>query len=124
MNTAKVVIREVQGNSGLQVAQLARESVREPSQPSELHPHGQVLPFNVARRDVLRVEISAANLGYNLRDPSWGVPLILELPIVSEQFGRPSSDSKARLSFSDWCSPLATRLMYEAFTPNRFAMQE
>ena len=28
------------------------------------------------------------------------------------------------LAFSDWCSPLATRLMYEAFTPNRFYIPE
>src|SRR6266852_5518696 len=37
---------------------------------------------------------------------------------------RPSSDSKARLSVPDWCSPLATRLIYKASTPNRSAMQE
>jgi hypothetical protein len=34
---------------------------------------------------VVRVKVSTANLGYNLRDSSWGVALNSELPIVSEQ---------------------------------------
>ena len=34
------------------------------------------------------VRVSTANLGYNLRDSSWGVALISELPIVSEQLGQ------------------------------------
>src|SRR2546422_633193 len=99
MNTAEVVIREVQGDGGFQVIHLARESVREPSQPPELHSHGQVLPLHIAGRDMLRVGISAANLGYNLRDPSWGVPLIPELPIVSEQFGQLSKVGITREGF-------------------------
>ena len=37
---------------------------------------------------MVRVKVSTANLGYNLRDSSWGVALNSELPIVSEQRGQ------------------------------------
>jgi hypothetical protein len=42
MNAAEIVIREMQGDSGFQVLQLARESVREPGQPPKLHSHRKV----------------------------------------------------------------------------------
>jgi hypothetical protein len=99
MNTAEVVIREVQGDSGFQVAELTRESVREPGQPPKLHSHGQILSLHVAGRNVLRVGIAAANFGYNLRDFSWGVPLLPMLPVISEQLGQLSKVGIAREGF-------------------------
>ena len=41
-----------------------REAVRQPGKPAHGHPHRQVLPFDVARRDMLRVGVA----GHWLRD--------------------------------------------------------
>jgi hypothetical protein len=85
MNTAEIVIREVQGDSSLQVRQLLAESICQPRQAAKLHSHREVLPFNVAGRDMRRVGVALSNFGYNLRDWAWGVPLIPVLAIISEQ---------------------------------------
>ena len=80
MNTAEVVIREVQGDSGFQILQLARESVGEPRQSPQLHSHGQILPFHIAGRDVFGIGNAAANFGYNLhRESPFQVPRLLGL---------------------------------------------
>jgi hypothetical protein len=78
----------MQADSGFQVLQLPRESIGQPRQTPKLHSHGQVLPFNETGRDVLRIGDTTANLGYNLRDSWWGVPLTPVLPIVSKQLGQ------------------------------------
>ena len=74
MNAAEVVIGEVQRDGCFQVRQFLAESVRQPREPANRHPHREVLPLHKASRDVLRVRIAAANLGYNLHDWGWGVP--------------------------------------------------
>ncbi len=96
MNTAEVVIRKIQGDSDFQVLQHARESVGKPGQTPKLHSHGQVLPFNEAGRDMLRAGVSATNLGYNLRDSWWGVPLIPVLAIVPVELRQLSKVSVSR----------------------------
>jgi len=84
MNSTEVVIPEVQGNRGFQVRQLLAERVREPRKSSHRHSHGQVLPFHERRADMFGIALS--DLGYNPRDPWWGVPRFgrIELPVVPE----------------------------------------
>jgi hypothetical protein len=85
MNTAKIVIREVQGDSGFQVRQLFAERIREPRKAPKLHSHGQVLPLYKAGRNMLRIRIASSYPGYRPRDAWWGVPPVaIELPVVSE----------------------------------------
>src|SRR5438270_8499537 len=88
MNTTKVVIREVQGDSGFQMRQLLAERIGEPRKSAELHPHGQVLPLHKRSGDVFRVGIARSDLGYNLHDWAWGVPPFgaVVLSEVPEQF--------------------------------------
>ena len=70
MNTAEIIVREVQRDGGFQVRQLFAEGVGEPRQPAKLHSHGQVLAFHVARRNVAHARVTDPYLGYNLRDSS------------------------------------------------------
>ena len=88
MNTAEIVVREVQGDSGFQVRQLFAERIRKPRQSPHLHSHSEVLPFHVASRDVVRIGPSVDDLGYDLRDPWWGVPRVgaIVLSVIPEQF--------------------------------------
>jgi hypothetical protein len=85
MNTAEVIIGKMQIHSSPKIFQLSRKSIRQTSEPAELHSDGQVLPLHVASRDVVGIGISAADLGYNLRDLSWGVALISLLAVVAIQ---------------------------------------
>jgi len=54
MHSTKVVVREVQGDSGFQMGQLFAESVREPRKSAKLHPHREILPLDEARTRVRR----------------------------------------------------------------------
>ena len=47
MDTDEVVPGEVQGERRLEVRPLLRESVRQPRQAADVHPHCQVLALNV-----------------------------------------------------------------------------
>src|SRR5437667_5166956 len=87
VNTAEIVMGKIQRHSGFQIFQFSGESNREPCKPAKLGSHSEVLPFHKASRDVTRVRVSASDLGYNLRDSWWGVPLIAELAVVPKQFG-------------------------------------
>jgi len=73
MNTAKIVIREVQRTSRFQVFDFLAESVGEARKPSHHHSHGQILPFDMAGADSLRIGVALHDLGYNLEDWAWGV---------------------------------------------------
>jgi hypothetical protein len=88
MNAAEIVVRKVQGDGGFQVRQLFAERIGKPSKAAKLHPHGQVLPFHKASRDVIFVGPSVDDLGYDLRDPWWGVPRVgaIVLSVIPEQF--------------------------------------
>ena len=85
MNTAEIVVSEVQRDSSFQVRQLLAERIGEPRKPAKLHPHREVLPFHVASRNVALAGVSDSHLGYNLDDWAWGVPLSSMLPIVPVQ---------------------------------------
>jgi hypothetical protein len=83
MNAAEIVKRKMQIHSSPKILDLSRKSVSQARETAKLHSYGQVLPFHVAGGDVLGIGISAADLGYNLRDLSWGVALISLLAIVA-----------------------------------------
>ena len=85
MNTAEIVIREVQGNGGFEVRQLLAVGVRQARQSAKLHPHGEVLPLYVTSRNVAHARIPDSHLGYNLCDSWWGVPPFVMLPEVTKQ---------------------------------------
>src|ERR1035441_7073107 len=104
MNTAEIVIGEVQRDSGFEVRQLLAERIGKPRQSPHLHPHGQVLPLHKASRNVIFIRPSVNDLGYNLRDPWWGVPRVgaIVLSVIPEQFHKlgevslPSEDALNR----------------------------
>ena len=48
MNPAEVVIHEVKSKGAFQVVMLLGEGIRQSGQPPHAHPHGQILPFEVA----------------------------------------------------------------------------
>src|SRR5216684_3043376 len=86
MNTAEIVIGEVQGDSGFEMRQFLAERIREPRETAHCHSHGQVLSFHERRADMVGVRIARSNFGYNPRDARWGVPGIgsVELPVVAK----------------------------------------
>ena len=88
MYPTKVVVREVQSDSGFQVRQLLAERIREPRKSSHCHPDCEVLPSDKASRNLLRIGIALSDLGYNPRDAWWGVPRFgsIELPIIAKHF--------------------------------------
>jgi hypothetical protein len=87
MNTAEIVIRKMQSNSGFQIVQLFRESVGHSGKAPHLHSHGQILPFHIACRDVICIGFSLPYLGYNLHGWAWGVfGFAVVLAIIAIQF--------------------------------------
>jgi hypothetical protein len=74
MNTAEIVVREVQSDSGFQVRQLLTEGIRQPRKSTHRHSHSQVLPLHKRSADMVRVRIALSNFRYNPRDAWWGVP--------------------------------------------------
>ena len=86
MNTAEIVISEVQGNGGFQVRPFLAECIRQAGKSSARHAKREVLPFNERRADMLGVGIAESNLGYNLRDWAWGVPPFgaIELSMIEQ----------------------------------------
>jgi len=52
MNTAEIVMREVQSDCGFQIIQLFRESIGQSGKTPHLHSHNQILPFHVRRADM------------------------------------------------------------------------
>jgi len=89
IHTAEVVIRKMQGNGGFQIRQLLAERIGKPRQSSHLHSNRQVLPLDVASRNVPRIRIASPHLGYNRDDWAWGVPRSrVMLPIVPVQLGQ------------------------------------
>src|SRR5216684_8384909 len=86
MNTAQIVIRKMQSDSGFQVLQFLAKGIGQPCKPSHCHSHGKVLPFHVTSADMFRVGSTISDFGYNLRDSWWGVPrCAVVLPVISKQ---------------------------------------
>ena len=47
MNAAEVVVSEVQSECGPVVLKLLREAIGQPGESSDVHSHGEILPFDV-----------------------------------------------------------------------------
>jgi hypothetical protein len=90
MDTAEIVMCEVQSNGGFEVLKLLAVSICQARKTAHLHSHREILPLHKRRADVIGVGASQADLGYNLRDSWWGVPHIgaVVLPKVPEQFDK------------------------------------
>jgi hypothetical protein len=58
VNSTEIIPRKMQADSGFQVRQLFAESIWKARESAKLHPHGKVLPFNKAGRNVVRVGIT------------------------------------------------------------------
>lgn len=63
----EIVVHEVQADRVAEVFQLLAEPVRQASEAAHLHPHRQILPFDVARRNLRFVRLSADDV---LRGPA------------------------------------------------------
>ena len=86
MHTTEIVVGKMQRDSGFKMRQFLAERIGEPSKAPKLHPHGRILPFDKASRDMVRIGITHSDFGYNPRDAWWGVPRIgrIELPVVAK----------------------------------------
>jgi hypothetical protein len=73
----------MQIHSSSKILDFSRKGIRQAGETAKLHSYGQVLPLHVTGRNVIGIGIAAANLGYNLRDLSWGVAFISLLAVVS-----------------------------------------
>jgi len=58
MHAAEVVVHEVERDRVFQVLHLLAERIGQSSEAAHLHPHGAVLAFGVAGRDVLGVGVA------------------------------------------------------------------
>jgi hypothetical protein len=75
VDSAEIVVREVQRDGSLQMRELFAERIGEPPEPAKLHPHGQILSFDKAGRNVFgigcairtRHQVSSAVLGHYRR---------------------------------------------------------
>jgi hypothetical protein len=112
MNATEIVKRKVQSNGGLEVVQLLAEGIREPRQSAKLHPHGEILAFYVAGRNIACARMTDPHPGYNLRDSWWGIPPFVMLAIVAEQFNQLGKVNVQPKSVSD-------RLLIEVETVSR-----
>ena len=70
MNTAEIVMREMQGNRGFQVRQLFAERIRQPRKSPHRHSHREVLSFHKRSADMVRVGIALSDFGYDPREHS------------------------------------------------------
>src|SRR5580704_4819857 len=59
MDTAKIVMHEVQCDSGLVILDLLGEGIGQSSEAAHTHPHGQILTFRITGRDVIGVWTTA-----------------------------------------------------------------
>src|SRR6266536_1287794 len=83
MHAAEIVVRKMQIHSSPKIFQFSRKGVGQPSEAAKLHSDGQVLALYKTGGDVRRIGVSASDLGYNLRDLSWGVAFISLLAVIS-----------------------------------------
>ena len=58
VNPAEIIIGEVQRERGPMILELFGESICQPSEASNLHPHRKVLTLDVRRANLLRIGLS------------------------------------------------------------------
>ncbi|HTD21349.1 MAG TPA: hypothetical protein VK738_01770 [Terriglobales bacterium] len=73
MNSTVIIKSKMQSNGSFQIAQFLREGIGQSGKPSHCHSHSEILSFDIAGTDMLRVRVSLSDLGYRLHDWAWGV---------------------------------------------------
>ena len=58
MKSHEIIIEKIKMDSSLKIAKFFRKAISEARKSAHLHAHGQVLTFNVARGDCIRVRIA------------------------------------------------------------------
>jgi len=85
VNAAEVLIRKMNRQRKLEIVELLAKRVRQAREAAKRHSHSQVLPFDVAGRNVALAGVTDSHLGYNLDDWPWGVPFIAVLAVIAIQ---------------------------------------
>jgi hypothetical protein len=75
VDTAQVVVSNVQGNRRNVIIKLLGEAVGEPGKPALAHAERQILPFNVAGRNIL-IQVAAYYLTGYCYYGGWRVPAL------------------------------------------------
>ena len=86
MDAAEIVIHVMQGNRSLQVFEFLRESVSQPRKSAHRHSHCEILAFDVARRNVIMVGISANDGSFGSHANGWAVARFRSIRNVSVDF--------------------------------------
>lgn len=85
MNTAEVVISEVQGTGSLQIVEFLAVAKGQACKALERLPNCQILSLDVASRDVARIWAAIADFYYRLRQRCRRVsPSRVSLPVIAE----------------------------------------
>jgi hypothetical protein len=84
MNTAEIVVREVQGNSGFQVRPFLAESIRQARRSPARHSHRQVLPLHKRSAEMVRVGsprviLVGSESAQQLKDIRYFLPLSIKV---------------------------------------------
>lgn len=58
MNAGEIVVHHVERNGGGMILDFFRESIRKPGEAPHPHPHREILTFNVAGVDMIRVRLT------------------------------------------------------------------
>ncbi len=74
MNAAKIVVHEVNRNSGNMIVDFLREPVREAGETAHSHSHGKILALYITGAYMLRIRIPADDLHIGTDAFSWGIP--------------------------------------------------
>jgi hypothetical protein len=90
MDSAKIIVREMQRYTGFQVRLFLAERIGEPRESAHRHTHSQVLSLHKRSADMPRIRIALSDFGYNPRDAWWGVSPTgsIILSELAEQFGK------------------------------------
>ena len=75
MHPHEIVVREVQCNRSLEVGELLGKSIGQPCETPHLHPHGQVLAFDVGSANPLRLAHDLS--GERAHEITWAVAFAL-----------------------------------------------
>jgi hypothetical protein len=76
MHAAEVVIAEVDSQRGLEILPLFGERISQPGQPSKLHSHRQILPFDMRGTNTLGIWIAPSGHWDGVDHAGWGVAFV------------------------------------------------
>jgi hypothetical protein len=69
-------VGEVEGYRSLEVLDLLRKRIRQPGQPSKLHPQAEVMPFHMGRANALGIWGAPSGQWNGVDDAGWRVALV------------------------------------------------